>query len=325
MMPMMKSDAPLVIALAYDDLCPFEFACAVEVFGLPRPELGANWYRFAVAAVGPGVIRGIGGVRIDADGGLELLDHAATIIVPGWPGPDRPVPDSLVRALRAAHARGCRLASICAGAFVLAATGLLSGRRATTHWHHVDDLARRYPDVTVVPDVLYVDEGALLTSAGSAAGLDLCLHLVRRDFGAQMANRVAQRLVLPAHRSGNQVQRVARPIPARSGMALGALLDHVRADLSRRWTVTRLASDAGVSVRSLHRHFRETTGLAPGEWLIAERVSRALELLEETTLSVEDVSIEVGFGSASTLRAHFRKTLGVLPSARRKNTSDQPD
>jgi AraC family transcriptional regulator, transcriptional activator FtrA len=317
MMPFMKPDAPLVVALAYDGLCPFEFACAVEVFGLPRPELGTRWYRFAVAAIGTGAIRGLGGIRIDADGGLELLDDATTIVVPGWPHPDTPVPAPLVRALREAHARGCRLASICAGAFVLAATGLLAGRRATTHWHHVEHLAQRHPDLTVLPDVLYVDEGTLLTSAGSAAGLDLCLHLVRRDFGAATASHVARRLVLPAHRAGDQAQVLARPVPARPGATVAALQDRVRARLADRWTIERLASDAGVSIRSLHRRFRETTGLAPGAWLVAQRVSRACELLEETTLSIEEIALEVGFGSASALRAHFRSRLGIMPSALR--------
>ncbi|SAJ97428.1 transcriptional activator FtrA [Burkholderia multivorans] len=314
----MKPTVPSVVALAYDDLCPFEFACAVEVFGLPRPELEANWYHFSVAAVEAGPIRGIGGLRIDADGGLELLERATMIIVPGWPHPDKPVPAPLVQALRAAHARGCRLASICAGAFVLAATGLLSGRRATTHWHHINDLARSYPDVSVIPDVLYVDEGTLITSAGSAAGLDMCLHLVRRDFGPKIANQVARRLVLPAHRAGNQAQYLARPVPARTGVRLGPLLDKVRANLSDQWTTARLASDAGISVRSLNRLFREATGLAPGQWLVTERISRAQELLEETTLSIERVALEVGFGSTSTLRAHFRKKLGAVPSTLRQ-------
>ena len=178
----------------------------------------------------------------------------------------------------------------------------------------------------MVPDVLYVDEGKLLTSAGSAAGLDMCLHLVRSDFGTQIATRVAQRLGLSTHRAGNQVQYVARPVPARSLRNGDRRVAGSRtSQLTYRWTMTRLASDAGVSVRGLHRHFREATGLAPGKWLVVERIVRARELLEETTLSIEEISMEVGFGSASTLRAHFRRRLGLVPSAFRENVADQND
>jgi AraC family transcriptional activator FtrA len=315
--PMMKSDPPLVVAIAYDDLCTFEFACAVEVFGLPRPEMGPDWYRFAIAAAHSGPLRGVGGLRIETDGGLELLEHAGTIIIPDWPGPKFPVPQPLIKALRAAHARGGRLVSICAGAFVLAATGLLSGRGATTHWHHVDDLARAFPEVRIQADVLYVDEGALLTSAGSAAALDLCLHLVRRDFGAKAANRVARRLVIPPHREGGQAQYLDRPVPLRSATPLGPLLDHVRQNLNDRRTVARLASDAGMSVRSVHRRFQDLTGRSPGEWRIMASISHARELLEDSTLSIEEIAIQVGFSTAETLRVHFRNHLGTTPSAYR--------
>ncbi|MFZ2870855.1 DJ-1/PfpI family protein, partial [Zavarzinia sp.] len=195
---MPNETSPLVVALAYDGLCTFEFGLAVEVFGLPRPEMGPDWYRFAVASVDPGPLRATGGVRLLVDGGLEMLDQAGTIIVPGWRGADVPVPEALREALRRAAGRGARLLSICSGVFVLAAAGLLEGRRATTHWRYAARLAAAYPAIMVDADVLYVDEGQVLTSAGSAAGLDLCLHLVRRDFGAEAANRVARRLAVPA-------------------------------------------------------------------------------------------------------------------------------
>lgn len=306
---------PLVAVLAYDGLCTFEFGCAVEVFALPRPEMGARWYRYAVAAVDPGPIRAAGGLTVVADGGIEVLAAAGTIVVPGWRGADAPVPDTLCAALRAAHAGGARVLALCSGAFVLAAAGLLDGRRATTHWRYHARLAARHPGIRLVPDVLYVDEGSVLTAAGSAAGLDLMLHLVRRDFGAEAANRVAHRLVLPAHRAGAQVQRLLRPVPQERGSAarLAALLDEVRRTLEQPWDVARLAREAAISRRGLHRRFQEATGMSPGEWLIAERVRRAQELLQTRRLSVEDVAAAVGFGSAATLRLHCRMRLGATP------------
>ena len=203
----------LVVALAYDGLCTFEFGVAAEIFGLDRPEMGNAWYRFRDAAIEPGPLRAMGGISVAADGGLSLVENAGTIIVPGWRGADSPVPQRLLKALRRAHKRGARLLSFCSGVFVLAATGLLDGRRATTHWRYSDTLASAYPEVTVVPDVLYVDEGNVLTAAGSAAGIDLSLHLVRRDWGAAAANSVARRLVVPSHRDGGQAQFIEAPVP----------------------------------------------------------------------------------------------------------------
>src|SRR5689334_8425558 len=212
----------LVVALAYDGLCTFEFGVAAEIFGLDRPEMGNAWYRFRVAAIEPGPLRALGGISVAADGGLALVENAGTIIVPGWRGADSPVPQRLLKALRRAHKRGARLLSFCSGVFVLAATGLLDGRRATTHWRYSDALASAYPEVTVVPDVLYVDEGNVLTAAGSAAGIDLSLHLVRRDWGAAAANSVARRLVVPCHRDGGQAQFIEAPVPeATEGGRLG--------------------------------------------------------------------------------------------------------
>jgi AraC family transcriptional activator FtrA len=206
------SSGPLVVALAYDGLCTFEFAIVAEVFGLDRPEMGPGWYRFAAAAVEPGPLRAHGGLRVEVDGGLELLEAADLVVVPGWKGAGVPVPGALTAAL-VAHARGARLASICSGAFVLAATGLLDGRRAATHWRYAEALGRAHPRVEVDAGVLYVEEGRVLTSAGSAAGIDLMLHVVRSDFGADAANAVARRLVVPAHRSGGQAQFIERPVP----------------------------------------------------------------------------------------------------------------
>ncbi len=304
---------PIAI-LAYDGLCLFEFGCAFEVFGLSRPEMGPNWYRCVIAAAEPGALRAVGGIQVVADGGLELLSTARTIVVPGWRGPNAPVPRPLLKALREAHARGSRLVSICGGAFVLAQTGLLSRKRATTHWHHIEELSRVFPDIVIEPDVLYVDEGSIMTSAGSAAGLDLCLHLVRQDFGAKAANSVARRLVIAAHRGGGEAQFIRRPVPRRAGAKLSVLMQTVRGRLSEAWSVERMAAEAGMSVRGIHRHMRDATGMAPGEWLLGERLAHARDLLEETRLPIEKVAIEVGFGSGANLRNHFRKATGLSPA-----------
>lgn len=312
-------DPRLVVALAYDGLCTFEFGLAVEVFGLPRPEMGADWYRFAVAAVEPGPLRATGGVRLLVDGGLELLEAAGTIVVPGWRGADRPVPPALAEALRRAAARGTRLLSICSGVFVLAAAGLLDGRRATTHWRYAALLAERFPAVAVDPAVLYVDEGDVLTSAGSAAGLDLCLHLVRRDFGVEAANRVARRLVVPAHRDGGQAQFIERPVPRMAaGARIAPVLDQMMARLDQAQPLAALAQSAGMSLRSFLRHFRASTGLAPGEWLLRQRIERARGLLETSGSGVEQIALACGFGTAATLRHHFHRRIGLAPAEYRR-------
>jgi AraC family transcriptional regulator, transcriptional activator FtrA len=309
----------LVVALAYDRLCAFEFGIATEVFGLPRPEMGPDWYRFAVCSVDSGPLRATGGFQVMTDGGLDLLDEAGTIVVPGWRGGfGEPVPPALLESLRRAHERGARLMSICSGVFVLAATGLLSGKRATTHWHHVDQLARAYPDIRVEPDVLYVDEGSILTSAGSAAGIDLCLHVVRHDFGSAIANRLARRLVVPPHREGGQAQFIERPVPpVREGARLGPLFDRMRSRLAENQTVADLAVEAGMSLRTFLRRFKAATGMPPGEWLLGERLMRARELLETTVHSIDDIAAASGFGSSATLRHHFRARLGTSPGAYR--------
>jgi AraC family transcriptional activator FtrA len=308
----------LVVTLAYDRLCTFEFGIATEVFGLPRPEMGPDWYRYAVCAVDRGPLRAVGGFQVMADGGLELLREAGTIVIPGWRGADEPVPPALIEGLRDAHARGARLMSICSGVFVLAAAGLLSGRRATTHWHYVEQLSKAYPDIRVEPDVLYVDEGSVLTSAGSAAGIDLCLHVVRHDFGAEAANRLARRLVVPPHREGGQAQFIERPVPpAREGARFGPLFDRMRARLAEEQPLAELAAEAGMSLRTFLRRFKAATGMPPGEWLLAERLLHARELLETTPHSVEDIAAASGFGSPATLRHHFRTRLATTPAAYR--------
>lgn len=311
-------DPRSVAVLAYDGLCTFEFGQVVEVFGLPRPEMGADWYRFQVCAERPGPLRAIGGFRVEADGGLAELGAAATIVIPGWRGIEAPVPDDLLDTLRAAHAGGSRLVSVCSGAVVLAATGLLDGQRATTHWHYAERLAARFPTLRVDAGVLYTEANRVFTSAGSAAGLDLCLHLVRRDFGARIANEIGRRLVMAPHREGGQAQFIDRPVTDRENARFAHLFDWMRARLGERITVERMADEAAMSRRSFIRRFEAATGSSPGDWLIAERVRRAADLLETTALAVERVATDCGFGTADGLRHHFRTRLGISPTAYRR-------
>lgn len=314
-----RSRSPhLVVAVAYDGLCLFEFSAVAEIFGLPRPEMGSNWYRFAVAAGEPGLLRAIGSVQIVGDGGLELLELADTIIVTGWRDVFETPPAALVDALRAAHQRGARLVSICSGAFVVAATGVLSGRRATTHWLYADLFAKTYPDIHLDAEVLYVDEGEVLTSAGSAAGIDLCLHLVRGDFGPEAANTVARRLVTPPHREGGQAQYVESAVaPVREAVRFGPLFDRMRQRLHAPQPVARLASVAGMSPRTFLRRFKAATGTTPAAWLLGERLAQSRVLLETTGRSIDDVAAACGMGTAANLRHHFRRRFGVSPASYR--------
>lgn len=312
----------LVVALVYDGLCHFEFACAAEVFGLPRPELGPDWYRFETCSGERGPLRGAHGLRVVPDAGLARLAQAGTIIIPGWKGADVPIPANLLQALRAAHGLGARILTICSGAFVLAATGLLDGKRASTHWRYAEALQRQYPRIQVDAGVLYVDEGQLLTSAGSAAGLDLCLHLVRRDHGPKIANQVARRLVIPPHRDGGQAQFVERPMPARERSGLSAVLECMRQRLSENLPIAELARLAVMSERSFIRHFKQATGLPPADWLNLARIERARELLEVSELPIEQIAEHCGFGTAMTMRHHFRRKIGVSPSNYRARFAD---
>jgi len=309
---------PLVVALVYDGLCTFEFAIVAEIFGLSRPEMGSGWYRYASAAIEPGPLRAHGGLTVVPTAGLELLEQADLIVAAGWKGADVPVPDALAEALRTAWARGARLASICSGAFVLAATGMLAGKRAATHWRYADTLRRRHPEITVDADVLYVEEGQLYTSAGSAAGIDLMLHIVRQDYGAAAANSVARRLVMAPHRSGGQAQFIERPVPRDASHHVAGVIDAVRADLRAPWNVERMAGLAAMSPRTFLRRFTEATSQAPGQWLIDERVAEAQRLLESSQLPIERIADVAGFGSVQSLRHHFQAKLAVAPAAYRR-------
>jgi AraC family transcriptional regulator, transcriptional activator FtrA len=314
----------LVVALAYDGLCTFEFGCVVEMFSLERPELGVDWYRFAVCAAERGPIKAAGGIQVVAPHGLAMLARADTIVIPGWRGADEAPPEALLRALRRAHTRGARLASICSGVFVLAAAGVLDGKAATTHWRYADKLRERHPTIDVRPNELYVDEGQVLTSAGSAAGLDMLLHLVRRDHGARIANQVAQRLVIPPHRLGDQAQFVPRPMPVDEAARLSRLMDWVRAHPAQPHTPASMAQRAAMSVRTLQRQFQETAGLTPLEWVTRERVAAARELLESSRRPMADIAERSGFGSEESFRRHFRLVTGVSPATYRRQFAARP-
>lgn len=306
---------PLVVAPVYNGLCTFEFSIVAEVFGLERPELGDGWYRFASVAVEPGPLRAQGGLSVQASADLALLEQADLIVVPGWRGINEPVPMALQQALKRAWQRGATVASICSGAFVLAATGLLDGRRAATHWRYAQALAQRYPAIEVDAQVLYVQDDRLYTSAGSAAGIDLMLHLVRRDFGVQVANSVARRLVVAAHRSGGQAQFIEQPLVKDASGQLAQLLDRVRADLRRDWTVAAMAEVLAMSPRTFLRRFKAGTGMAPSAWLAQARVEEVRRLLESSSLRVEQIADQAGYRSVQVLRDQFKRSVGVSPKA----------
>ena len=314
-----------VAILAYDRLCTFEFGCAVELFALERPELDVAWYSHAVCAIEPGPLRAAGGLALQVPHGLDALDNADTIVIPGWRDADEAPPPALTEALRRAHARGARLCSICSGAFVLAHAGLLDGRRATTHWRYFEKLASRFPAIGIEEDTLYVEDGNLVTSAGSAAGLDMLLHLVRSDFGADIANQVAQRLVIPAHRDGGQAQRVARPLPRSSADPIAQTMDWIRENLRAGHTLASMAAQAKMGVRTFQRRFKDRTGSSPLDWLVRERVGLAVQLLEtRPTLGIEAVADLAGLGSPESLRRHFRSHGLPSPARYRRQRRQMP-
>jgi AraC family transcriptional regulator, transcriptional activator FtrA len=301
-----------IAIVTYDGVNTFELGMAMEVFGLPN--MGASWYELAVCGDRKrGAVTSAFGIQIKADKGLNVLNEADIIIVPGWQDIDAVPPRNILRHLKAAHARGARIATICAGVFILAATGLLAGRRAAVHWAQADALKRKYPDILVDPDVLYVDDDDILSSAGRAAGLDLCIHIVERDFGTRVANDVARRLVIPAHREGGQAQYISRRTrPVHD--AMGEVIAWIKQNLENNLAIDRLAKRARMSRRTFIRRFVDATGIMPGEWITLERMNLAKMLLEDTRVSVEQVAGLSGFGSVDTLRHHFRTHLATSPT-----------
>lgn len=308
-----------VAVYAFDGMSPFELGCVVEVFGLPRPELDVSWYELKVCAESAAPLRAVGGFTLTAECGMDEFVAADTVIVPAVADVRAEVPPSLISALRASYERGARVVSICSGVFALAAAGLLDGREATTHWRYANLLAERFPQVRVNPGVLYVDTGRILTSAGSAAGLDLCLHLVRLDHGSTIANAVARRLVLPPHREGGQAQFIEAAVRSiGEDDAVARSLDWALAHLAEPIAIADLAAIAHMSTRSYLRHFARATGTTPLRWLISQRIAAARPLLESTDAPVEQVGAAVGFADAATFRHHFTRGVGTSPSAYRR-------
>ncbi|QKV92595.1 helix-turn-helix domain-containing protein [Streptomyces sp. NA02950] len=308
----------------------YELSIPCTVFGKPQPDLADPWYDLRLCGTGAGAGGSPtgGGLSLRTPYRLEDLVGADTVIVPSVPDvcveEGAPLPRELIAALRRAAAAGARMVSLCTGAFALAEAGLLDGRRATAHWMHTAQLAGRYPKVRVDDSVLYVDEGDVLTSAGLTAGLDLCLHLVRRDLGAHIANQLARRMVVPAHRPGGQAQFIDLSVPARDDAGLSPVLDWARAHLDRPLTVEDLARRAAMSPRTLYRRLHAATGTTPLRWLLGQRLARAQSLLESTDLPIEKVGELSGLGTANNLRHHFLRHIGVSPGDYRRAFPARP-
>lgn len=310
-----------IAIVAFERISPFHLSAPCVVFGDRHP--GVPPFDFAVCAPQPGRLATTAGFSIVVEHGLEKLLTADTIIVPSWRDPAERAPAALLAALVAAHERGARIVGLCLGAYVLAQAGLLDGRAATTHWAYAEDFARRHPGVRLQPDVLYLEDGRMLTSAGTVAAIDCCLYMLRQQLGGEIANSVARRLVVPPHRQGGQAQFVTQPLSANATDArLSGLLDWVRAHLDQAHTLDSLAARATMSRRTFTRHFRQMTGTTVGAWLLGERLALAQRLLESSSHSVESVSNLAGFGSAVSLRQHFRTAFGVSPVAWRRTFRD---
>lgn len=307
----------VVAVVAFDGVSPFDLAIPCELFGRVRLADGTAPYRVQVCGTRPTVDAGSFAVRTHV--GLRALRHAHTIVVPGMHDPTAPVSPALLRALRRAAGDGVRVASICSGSFVLAAAGLLDGLPATTHWLATAELARRYPRIDVAADVLYVDNGRILTSAGAAAGLDLCVHMVRRDHGAAVAAQAARISVMPLERESHQAQHVVHAPPAGDGSSLEPLLRWLDRNPHEPLSLARLARRAAMSPRNLSRRFRQQVGTTPARWVTTVRIRRAQELLETTSLPVERIAADVGFGSTATFRDRFQRAVGTSPQAYRRS------
>jgi AraC family transcriptional regulator, transcriptional activator FtrA len=307
-----------VVSLCLEGLVAFDLTAPAQAFGLAARPSGEPLYEFTTCSPGGGSVRTTSGFEVVPAAGLEALRTAETVVVPGYAGILAPPPEEALGAIRAAHRRGTRLISICTGAFALGHAGALDGLRATTHWAWAGELAKRFPAARVDPDALFVDEGDVLTSAGLSAGIDLSLHVIRRDFGAAAGERVARHMVAPPHREGGQAQFFKAGPPGGAGTL----------EPTRRWAAERLdeplgvaamSRHAGVSPRTFARRFREETGTTPLQWLLSQRVLEARRLLEETDLPVETIAWRVGFGTAASLRDHFRRATATTPTAYRRS------
>ncbi|MGW0433290.1 GlxA family transcriptional regulator [Micromonospora sp. NPDC003197] len=305
-----------VVVLGLPDAIAFDLATPIEVFGRVRLPAGRAGYEVVVAGPEPSVTAGP--LRLAFNEGLEAIDRADLVVVPGRNEPLHPTAPEVLAALRSAAERGTRVASICVGAFTLAEAGLLDGRDATTHWLAVDELARRYPTVKTHPDALYIDNGDILTSAGASSGLDLCLHIVRKDYGMAVAADASRLAVAPLHRTGGQGQYILQNPPTFQTSTLEGVLAWVEENAHRDLTLADIATAAGMSVRTLTRRFNDETGQSPMRWVSGVRIRHAQERLETTDHTIDRIAADAGFSSTSNFRAQFGQTLGVTPRAYRK-------
>ncbi|WP_112467145.1 helix-turn-helix domain-containing protein [Streptomyces triticisoli] len=309
-----------VAAVLLDGVHPFELSVVCEVFGLDRSDEGLPVYDFAVASAEGGTLNThVPGLTVSTPYGLERLEEADLIAVPASDANvSRDYPPALLDALNRAVERGARVLSVCSGVFVLGAAGLLDGRRCAVHWRHADELARRFPRVVVEPDVLYVDEDPVITSAGTAAGIDACLHIVRKEQGPEVANRIARRMVVPPHRDGGQAQYIERPLPKSPCDTVGEVLVWMEEHLGQEVTVEQLAARAHMSPRTFARRFQQETGTTPYRWILRQRVLLAQELLEATDETMDVIADRTGFGTAAALRHQFVRALGTTPNSYRR-------
>ncbi len=315
---------PTVAIVVYDGVRAFELGVASEVFGNDRSaEFQVPWYRLAVCALVPGPVTVDGGFEIMVNHGLEKIRRADTVIVLPISSREK-VTDEMFEVLRKVHARGSRIISLCTGAFALAGAGLLDGRYATTHWSECEELARRHPNVTVDPDVLFIDEGDIMTSAGSAASIDLCLHVVRQDFGTEIATQLARQLVVPPQRDGGQAQFIQSPMPALDASNLFSdTLQWLQEHLDEPLSIEYLAARSAMSPRTFARRFLASTGTTPYSWLLRQRLKVAQRLLETSDLTIDSVAERSGFSTATNLRKHFSRTIHTSPQAYRRTFKDR--
>lgn len=314
-----------VAVVAFEGISPFHLSVPCIVFGDDLLKLGAPRYRLLICGERTGTVRTMSGFAIDVEHDLGALAEADTVIIPAWRDPDEPAPEPLLHALREAHARKTRMVGLCLGTFVLAEAGLLDGRAASTHWAWADEFERDYPGVALNRDALYIDDGDILTSAGTAAAIDCCLHVVRSDHGADIANRLARRLVVAPHRHGGQAQYIEQPLPSGGGQdRLGATIDWAIAHLDEPLCLERLAERAGMSLRSFTRHFRKKTGTTFTQWLLNHRLAAAQRLLETGTCSIDHVAEAAGFGSTVSLRQHFTRAFSISPASYRRQFRTNP-
>jgi AraC family transcriptional activator FtrA len=314
-----KTAMRTIAAIVYDAVNPFELGVATEVFGFERPELGVPWYRFRICADEARPIRTSAGIFLTTPYALEHVAEADTVIVPGSRPGIVPVSEALLDTLRQSYERGARIITLCTGTFLLAAAGLLDGRCVTTHWAWAAELAKRYPKVHVDPHRLYVEDGQIFTSAGTAAAIDLSLHVVRQDYGAEIASAIARRMVVPLHRDGGQAQYIETPLLSASEQdePFGATLAWIAGNLHEELTVEHMAARAMMSPRTFTRRFHATLGTTPYHWLLQQRIILAQRLLETTNETIERVAACCGFRSAATFRLHFQRFLSISPQAYR--------